>query len=444
MLTPQETEAEIRAAVHAFLLAGSGPGPEAVDASLACLADDFTGFGTGPSDHYPDRATFGAVVLREKALMATTRTFGVPWMHVRELRPGLALAEGQIRFEIDVGGETHVVDPRGTIVLERRGGRWLIVHFNFALANVAQGEGDTLLDSLQDRNRQLEREVARRTAELEGVLAELRAAQARLVQQEKLASLGRLTSGIAHEIKNPLNFVNNFAALSAELAAEADAALAAPAPDAAEARALLADLRVNAGKVVEHGRRADAIVRAMMQHARGGAEPARRVGINALVEEHVRLAIGARRDGGAGVEVVRAYDPAAGEVEAVPQELGRVVVNLVANALDAVAERAASAGGGDGRYAPRIVVRTERAGGPVRIVVADNGGGLPAGAEGRLFEPFYTTKPAGRGNVGLGLSLARDAVAAHGGAIEVESREGEGATFTVTIPGVASAWPAAP
>jgi signal transduction histidine kinase len=435
MPTPQETEAEVRAALEAFFHAGSGPGAAAVEASLVSLADDFTGFGTGPSDYYPDRAAFGAHVRRERERAPATSTFEVPWMHAHALRPGLALAAGQVRFEIAMGGETHVVEPRFSAVVERRGGRWLLVHFHFSLANAAQGEGDTLLDALRDRNRQLEREVARRTAELERVLTELRAAQARLIQQEKLASLGRLTAGIAHEIKNPLNFVNNFAALSAELAAEAGAALAAPTPDTAEARALLADLGVNAGKVVEHGRRADAIVRAMMQHARGGAEAARRVGVNALVEEHVRLALDARREGEPGAEVVRAYDPAAGEVEATPQELGRVVANLVANALDAVAERAGAAGGQDGPYAPRIVVLTQRAGGLVRIAVADNGVGLPEGSDGRLFEPFYTTKPAGRGNVGLGLSLSRDIVLAHGGEIEGAPAEGGGAVFTVTVPG---------
>ncbi|HLA64751.1 MAG TPA: nuclear transport factor 2 family protein, partial [Rhodothermales bacterium] len=246
MPTPQETEAEVRDAVLAFFRAGSEPGMEAVDATLALLADDYTGFGTGPNDYYPDRASFGAHILRERALMPTASTFEVAWMRVRELRPGLALVAVQVRFSIAMGGQTHVVEPLGTIVLERRDGRWLFAHFHFALGNAAQQEGDTLLHALQDRNRQLEEEVARRTAELEGTLAELRATQSRLVQQEKLAGLGRLTAGIAHEIKNPLNFVNNFAALSVELADEADEALAAPTPDTAEARALLADLRVNA------------------------------------------------------------------------------------------------------------------------------------------------------------------------------------------------------
>jgi signal transduction histidine kinase len=353
-------------------------------------------------------------------------------MHVRELRPGLALAEGQIRFEIDAAGETHVVEPRCSFVLERRGGRWLIAHFHFSMANAMQGEGDSLMDALENRNRQLEAEAARRAAELERALADLRATQGRLVQQEKLAGLGRLTAGVAHEIKNPLNFVNNFAALSVELSDELHGVLG-PAADG-EVAELLGALRQNAEKIREHGERADAIVRAMMQHARGDADPTRRVGVNALVEEHVQLALGARRNGAPGVEVVREFDPAAGEVEAAPQELGRVMVNLVQNALDAVAERAALHAVGDGRYAPRVSVRTERAGVLVRIVVADNGVGLPAGSEGLLFEPFYTTKPTGRGNVGLGLSLSRDVVVAHGGEIGAAPADGGGAVFTVTLP----------
>ena len=439
MHTPEETEAEVRAAFHAFLRAGSAPGADAVDASLEFLTPGFTGFGTGPSDHYPDAAAFAALVRRERELLPTASTFEETWTNIRQLSPGLALVEGQIRFEIEVAGEKHVVEPRCTVVLERqpgpdaRGeGPWLIAHFHFSLANAAQGAEDTLLDSLVDRNRQLEREVARRTAELERALEELRDTQGRLIQQEKLAGLGRLTSGIAHEIKNPLNFVNNFAALSAELADEADAALAAPAPDTAGARALLADLRVNAGKVVEHGRRADAIVRAMMQHARGGTEPARRVDVNSLVEEHVQLALDSRDAGERDVEVLREYDPAAGEVEAAPQDLGRVLLNLLANAMDAVAERQDAAA--DESYLPSIVVRTERTDSAVSIVVADNGVGLPAGSEGRLFEPFYTTKPAGQGNVGLGLSLSRDVVVAHGGEIDAAPADGRGAVFTVTLP----------
>jgi len=435
MPTQEPAEAEVRAALDAFFRAGSGPGAEAVRASLEYVTDDFTGFGTGPGDHYPDSEAFAAIVLREKELMPTTGSHRMQWMNVRELRPGLALAEGQVRFEIAVAGETHVIEPRCTVVLERRDGRWLIAHFHFSLANAAQGAEDTLLDSLVDRNRELEREVARRTAELERALEELHAAQARLIQQEKLAGLGRLTSGIAHEIKNPLNFVNNFAALAVELAEEAGAALAAPAPDVADARVLLGDLRVNAGKVVEHGRRADAIVRAMMQHARGGTEPVRRVDVNALVEEHVQLALDGRRDDGPAVEVVREYDPDAGEVEAAPQDLGRVVVKLIANALDAVAARAEAAA--EESYLPSIVVRTERRDGNVRIVVEDNGVGLPAASEGRLFEPFYTTKPAGQGNVGLGLSLSRDVVVAHGGEIVAAPAERRGAIFTVTLARVA-------
>jgi signal transduction histidine kinase len=435
-MTPTESEASARDVLLAFLRAGSGPGLDALDASLEYLAEEFTGFGTGPSDHYPDTAAFAALVRREKELGPASSTFDVQWMDTRELSDGVALSEGQVRFQIEMAGATHIVEPRFTAVATLRAGRWLITHFHFSLANAAQGAEDTLLDSLLDRNRQLEREVARRTAELERALEDLHAAQARLIQQEKLAGLGRLTSGIAHEIKNPLNFVNNFAGLADELAAEADQALAGAARDPDEARALLADLRVATGRVVEHGRRADAIVRAMMQHARGGTELARPVDVNALAEEHVRLALEAA-GGAGGVDVVRAYDPAAGLVEAAPQDLGRVLLNLLANALDAVAERADSAAGE--AYLPTITVRTERTAAGVRIAVEDNGVGLPAGAEGRLFEPFYTTKPPGGGNVGLGLSLSRDVVVAHGGEIEAAPAEGQGAVFVITLPAASGA-----
>ncbi len=429
MPTPHEIEAEVRASIHAFLHTGALPGPEAVEASLAHLADDFTGMGTGPGDYYPDRASFGTLLRREKAQGPYPGAFEVVRMHVRELRPGLALAEGQIRFEIEAAGQTHVVEPRCSYVLDRRGGRWRIAHFHFSIANAMQQEGDSLMDALENRNRQLEAEVARRTAELEGALADLRAAQARLVHQETMASLGALTAGIAHEIKNPLNFVTNFAGLQVELADELRRALAAG--DAAETEALLDALATNAEKIERHGGRADAIVRAMMEHGRGGSGERRPTDVNGLVGEYVRLTEHEERQPGApDVTVALDLDPAVGEVEVVAAEVGRAVVNLVRNALDAVRGQA----GGDGAYVPAVTVSTRRTAGGVEIGVADNGGGMAPAVRARAFEPFYTTKPPGEGT-GLGLSLAHDVVVkGHGGTIRVESEEGRGTTVVVALP----------
>ena len=269
--------------------------------------------------------------------------------------------------------------------------------------------------------------------EVEGALAELREAQDRLVQSEKLASLGALTAGIAHEIKNPLNFVNNFAQLSRELAEELIAELEAKTPLEA-LRELLDDIRTNAERIETHGRRADEIVRAMMQHARTGEGRLEPTDLNALVEEHVALAVHGRRaqTPGFDVAVERAYADDAGRVEAVPQDLGRVVINLVGNALDAVAARAAAEPDG---YAPTVRVSTARTARGLEVRVEDNGVGVADDVRARLFEPFFTTKPAGAGT-GLGLSMSHDIVEqGHGGTLRLEGGAGRGATFVVSLPG---------
>ena len=280
--------------------------------------------------------------------------------------------------------------------------------------------------------------LAQANGQLEASLRDLRETQAQLVQSEKLASLGQLTAGIAHEIKNPLNFVNNFADLSVELAQELREELAGggarPATEMLEElEPVLTDLQDNARRIREHGQRADRIVRSMLLHSRGGASDRGRVDINKFVDEYVNLAFhGARaNDSGFHVEVVRDFDDAAGEVDIVPQEFGRVLINLLTNAFHTVTERA-HAGGSD--YAPTVTARTYRDGDQVAVEVADNGTGIPEPIRAKIFEPFFTTKPTGEGT-GLGLSLAHDIVTqVHGGQMEVESAEGEGTTFRVLLP----------
>jgi signal transduction histidine kinase/ligand-binding sensor domain-containing protein len=267
---------------------------------------------------------------------------------------------------------------------------------------------------------------------LDRTLAELRATQEQLVQQEKLASLGQLTAGIAHEIKNPLNFITGFSSLSGELVDDLRAELE-QGGDPEEVRALLDDLAANAAKIEEHGRRADAIVRSMMAHARSSGGERAPVDLNALVDEHVDLAWHGRRaqDIDFRVEVVRDYAADVPSVEAAAQDLGRVVLNLVGNAFDAVTEHAQKSGPD---YAPRITVATRRSGDFAEVRVSDNGPGIAPDLQARIFEPFFTTKPAGSGT-GLGLSLSHDIVAqGHGGTLTVESTPGEGATFVLRLP----------
>jgi signal transduction histidine kinase len=299
--------------------------------------------------------------------------------------------------------------------------------------------------SLEERQAELGRQAeALRAAngELERTLGTLQRTQALLVEQEKLASLGRLTAGVAHEIKNPLNFVNNFAALVVEHAGVLRAALdprrgALPAEVAEEVGETLDDLALNAGKIAEHGRRADGIVRAMLGHARSGAGAPEAVEVNRLVREAMGRAYGDHRTRRPGLDVAveEALDPAAGAVVAVAADLRRALVNVIQNAFDAVAARAALAAGADGPpYAPAVRVETRRAGDRALVCVRDNGAGMDEATRARAFEPFFTTKAPGEG-VGLGLSLAYDIVAhGHGGALRVESVPGEGCALTVDLP----------
>ena len=281
-------------------------------------------------------------------------------------------------------------------------------------------------------------------AERESALSSVQAMQAQLVQQEKLAGLGRLTAGVAHELKNPLNFVNNFAQLADELAVEVLAALDAGRPD--DAIALVPDLRLNTAKVLSHGQRADEIVRTMLVHARGVSGERQAVGLDALLAKAAEQAIGPSEgaaDGGRG-EAPDGLRPVAVEITGetgvevwgVPGALSRLFLNVVENAVHAVRERAGLVP--DPAYAPTIWLGVERGrdrlGRAVAVVtVADNGAGIPDTALPRIFEPFYTTKAPGQGT-GLGLSLAYDIVVGHGGTLSAGRADAGGALFTVTLP----------
>jgi signal transduction histidine kinase len=273
---------------------------------------------------------------------------------------------------------------------------------------------------------------------LNKTLSDLKSTQEQLVTQEKMASLGQLTAGIAHEIKNPLNFVNNFAELISELAKEAGDLFEhsrAEIPDelAAEIIPMLAGLSVNAQQVHKHGKRADGIVKNMMDHATGGSGERYRVEVNPFVEEYMQLAYhGVRaQTPDLDVSMTKEFDPAVGTLDMAPRDIGRVVVNLVNNALYAVNERAR---GESDDYRPEVTVGTMKHNGSILITVADNGSGIPDDVREKIFEPLFTTKPTGSGT-GLGLSLSFDIVTqAHGGRLDFETRQGDGTTFTVTLP----------
>jgi signal transduction histidine kinase len=280
-------------------------------------------------------------------------------------------------------------------------------------------------------------EVQQRTRELSKSLDDLRTAQDRLIQTEKLASLGQLTAGIAHEIKNPLNFVNNFAALSAELTDELKDVLKPAALDEiirAEVDEVTGLLKDNLSKVVQHGKRADSIVKNMLLHSREGTGEHRPADVNALVDESLNLAYhGARAEKSQfNVTLQRDFDPAAGMIEVFPQEITRVLLNLISNGFYAVTKRKAD--NGDAEFEPLVTASTRGSDDHVEIRIRDNGTGIPPEVKEKMFNPFFTTKPAGEGT-GLGLSMSHDIIVKqHGGSIEVETEPGAFTEFRLVLP----------
>ncbi|NND34492.1 MAG: SnoaL-like domain-containing protein [Saprospiraceae bacterium] len=265
---------------------------------------------------------------------------------------------------------------------------------------------------------------------LEKTLEDLQATQNQLIQAEKMASLGELTAGIAHEIKNPLNFVNNFSELSSELLDEMVEEI--QRGDQEEAFALVEDLKQNLKKILEHGRRADGIVKGMLMHSRGSSGQKEMTNLNALCDEYLRLAYHGLRakDNTFTVKMDTDFDHNIPEIELVSQDIGRVILNLITNAFYAVGEKNQL---GNAGYQPKVSISTRQLNGKIEVVVSDNGPGIPQAVKDKIFQPFFTTKPAGQGT-GLGLSLSYDIVKAHGGEFSFASKPDTGSSFTISIP----------
>lgn len=273
--------------------------------------------------------------------------------------------------------------------------------------------------------------LASQKSELEKTLAELKATQAQLIQSEKMASLGELTAGIAHEIQNPLNFVNNFSEVNAELLEEMQVEL--EKGHMAEAIEIIADIRENEQKINHHGKRADAIVKGMLQHSRSSTGILEPTDINALSEEYLRLAYHGLRakDKTFNAAIKTDFDPSIGMINVIPQDIGRVMLNLITNAFYAVSEKKKLNPSG---YEPTVWIHTRKEGNNVLISVKDNGNGIPQKLMDKIFQPFFTTKPTGQGT-GLGLSISYEIVTkGHSGELKLVSTEGEGAEFTIILP----------
>ena len=375
----------------------------------------------------------------------------VPFKPVQTLMLGVIITVVHTIAVEFIGAQVSMLDTGEAV---RRMSYLLLVTFLCTAMSAAlyagrrgQYQGTLRLARLRDRLQRRREELETRTDQLEdqrselaASLARLEKAQTQLVQQEKMASLGQLTAGVAHELKNPLNFVNNFAQLMGELLDEFEEEIredeARSVGEAlAESADLLADLRSNAAKIREHGRRADGIIRSMLAHSRATPGPSRPAPVNSLLKEYVGLAYHGMRaeHSGFNVDLQVTLDPDVKEVQMVPEEMGRVFLNLLDNALQALRARAAREAEG---FAPVLTVTSRPWGRDgVRVDIGDNGTGISDEAREHVFEPFFTTKPTGEGT-GLGLSLAYEIIVhGHGGELTVETEEGVGTTFTVKLPG---------
>lgn len=278
-------------------------------------------------------------------------------------------------------------------------------------------------------------EVNRQKNELQSTLSELKNTQEQLIQAEKMASLGELTAGIAHEIQNPLNFVNNFSEVSQELIGEMLDEL--EEGDHEEVKVISQYITQNLEKITHHGRRAEGIVKGMLLHSRKNSGEKESININVLADEYLRLAYHGLRakDKSFNAILKTDYDDNIGKIEVVPQDMGRVLLNLITNAFYAVNEKKSAFAKADDRtnYQPTVSIGTLREKEDICISIKDNGNGIPQQILSKIFQPFFTTKPAGQGT-GLGLSLSYDIVKAHGGRLDVKTSEGEGTEFIVQLP----------
>jgi signal transduction histidine kinase len=282
-------------------------------------------------------------------------------------------------------------------------------------------------EELSDKNSQL----TGANLSLSNTMQELKATHAQLIQSEKMASLGELTAGIAHEIQNPLNFVNNFSELNTELIEELKEEIEKGNLD--DVKSIADDIRLNEQKITHHGKRADSIVKGMLQHSRNSTGQKEPTDINALADEFLRLAYHGLRakDKTFNATLNTMFDEAAGKINVISQDIGRVILNLITNAFHAVKEKKSMHPEG---YSPTVTVRTERKDKDLLIVVSDNGNGVPERIIDKIFQPFFTTKPTGQGT-GLGLSMSYDIITkGHNGDLRIKTKEGEGSEFIISLP----------
>ena len=343
----------------------------------------------------------------------------------------IAIIVDEIELKYVSEGNKVCLDIRISSVFHFKEDNWKVINWHGSVG-VETDEGDTWhADEWKRENERLQQKVDEQTTELRQSLEHLKATQAQLIHSEKMASLGELTAGIAHEIQNPLNFVNNFSEVSNELVDEMNEEL--DKGDIEEAKAISEDIKQNLEKITHHGKRADGIVKGMLQHSRSSSGKKEPTDINKLTDEYFRLAYHGLRakDKSFNATLETNFDETIGKIDVVRQDIGRVILNLFTNAFYAVDEKKSISELKD--YKPTVAVTTEKSKNKVVITVRDNGNGIPKKALDKIFQPFFTTKPTGQGT-GLGLSMSYDIIKAHKGELTVNTEKGKFTEFKISLP----------
>ncbi len=398
-------------------------------------AEDISYFGTGRDEHGHSASEWVKMNMRAIEQLPEGILYSEKEISC-EIHGAIGIVEGELAVIFPLEGTSLEMLTRVTTIYKQKNNHWQAIHFHASFPSSEQAEGESWpVEALKAKNIELEKIVEERTAELKQSFFELKSTQAQLIQSEKMASLGELTAGIAHEIQNPLNFVNNFSEVSNELLEEMKEELVVG--NTQQANEIADDVKQNLEKILYHGKQADGIVKAMLHHSRSSSTAVKeQTDINKLVDEYLRLAFHGLRakDKSFNPTLKTNYDETIGNINIIPQDIGRVLLNLINNSFYAVIEKKKQ----QPDYEPVVNVTTKRfsfapIGGGIEVRVKDNGNGIPPKVLDKIFQPFFTTKPTGQGT-GLGLSLSYDIVNAHGGELKVETKDGEGAEFIIFLP----------
>ena len=403
-----------------------------LDQAKEIVSRDVMGYGTTIDERILDFSGFIKLIQdqRDQSVGIEAKFQVAPVL--RRLMPGgdAAIFVDETKITMNIDGAITEFTLRISFIFEFIERKWKLTHWHGSRA--IEITGDTWhKEEWKQKNNELQKKVDEKTAELQTSIANLKSTQSQLIQSEKMASLGELTAGIAHEIQNPLNFVNNFSEVNAELIDEMKSELATG--NQQQAAIIADDVKQNLEKILHHGKRADAIVKGMLQHSRSSSGVKELTDINALCDEYLRLAYhGIRaKDKSFNATMKTDFDPTILKIKIIPQDIGRVVLNLLTNAFYAVGEKKKPA---SKDYEPTVTVSSKKIGTKVEIRVTDNGNGIPQKVLDKIFQPFFTTKPTGQGT-GLGLSLSYDIVTkGHGGELKVETMEGQGSEFIIVLP----------